>query len=115
MNGHRLLCAIILCIIIPSASAADLWVPDDFRSIQEAIDAAVDGDRILVAAGVHSGQGFRGITFLGKSVTVEGAGINQTVIDCEQLDRGFDFQYGEGSDSIVRNLSIINGLDGCGT
>lgn len=115
MHGHRLFILCLLCAVIPSAFAADLRVPEDYRSIQEAIDVAVDGDRVLVAAGTHAGNGFRGITFLGKAISVEGAGMDQTVIDCEQLDRGFDFQYGEGMECVVRNLTIINGLDGCGT
>ncbi|HPQ41086.1 MAG TPA: hypothetical protein PLV45_12005 [bacterium] len=116
MQGHRIVITVVIAFMaLAPVFAADLLVPEDYRSIQEAIDAAADGDRILVAAGTHFGNGFRGISFLGKAVTVEGAGMDQTVIDCEQLDRGFDFQYGEGLDSTVRNLTIINGLDGCGT
>ena len=109
----------VLCLLselyCSEVFAADLTVPNPHRSIQEAIDVAEDGDRILVDPGTYSGQGFRGITFLGKAITVEGAGIDQTIIDCEQLDRGFDFQFGEDFDSTVKNLTIINGLDGCGT
>ncbi|MBN1475486.1 hypothetical protein JXA47_01910 [Candidatus Sumerlaeota bacterium] len=33
--------------------ATDLLVPDQFETIQEAIDASEDGDRILIGPGVH--------------------------------------------------------------
>ncbi len=97
------------------ACAADLLVPTEYRTIQEAIDAAIDGDRILVAPGNYSGRGFRGITFEGKAITLQGSSPDDCILDCEQADRGFDFNRGEGPDSIVRNLQIINGIDACGS
>lgn len=105
---------IFILILTPwPVFSADLLVPSDFRSIQEAIDAAEDGDRILVAAGTYTGRGFRGITFEGKNVTVEGSSAADCILDCEQLDRGFDFHRGEGNGSVVRNLQIVNGVDAC--
>lgn len=108
----------VLCMFLflaPPMFAEDLLVPSQFSSIQAAIEIAVDGDRVLIDAGTFSGQGFRGISFLGKTITVQGAGIDETIIDCQQMDRGFDFQYGETIDSVLRDLTVINGLDGCGT
>ena len=42
----------------------------DFSTIQEAIDAAVDGDAVLVAPGTYTGDGNRDIDFKGKAITV---------------------------------------------
>ncbi len=96
-------------------SSADLHVPSEYRTIQQAIDAAEDGDRVIVAPGLYSGRGFRGISFEGKAITVQGASAETTILDCEWMDRGFEFHCGEGPDSILRNIQIINGIDACGT
>jgi hypothetical protein len=57
---------------------AELQVPDDFPTIQLAIDAAEPGDRILVAPGVYTGT----VDFRGKDVAVESlAGPQATVLD----------------------------------
>ncbi|MCD4654586.1 hypothetical protein K8T06_11735 [bacterium] len=114
MKPILIILALLIVFSLP-ISASDLQVPSDYRSIQEAIDVAIEGDRILIAPGTHVGQGFRGISLLGKTITVQGTGPDTTIIDCEQLDRAFDFQYGESSGSIICDLAIINGLDGCGT
>jgi serine protease len=50
------LCLTVLAILAPhptSALARDLHVPGDFPTIQAALDAAVDGDRVLVDPGTY--------------------------------------------------------------
>lgn len=64
---------------VSSASAATLCVgsaPGCFATIQEAVDAAADGDRIVVDPGTFDG----GITIDGVDVRLVGAGADQTVI-----------------------------------
>src|SRR5207244_8104854 len=39
-----------------TATAAELHVPADYPTIQAAVDAAENGDRIQIAAGVYTGQ-----------------------------------------------------------
>ncbi|MHC4625865.1 MAG: right-handed parallel beta-helix repeat-containing protein [Planctomycetota bacterium] len=92
-----------------SASPATIRVPDDFGTIQEAIDSSVDGDVIQVASGTYSGHGNRDIDFRGKAITVRSLnGPGETIIDCTD-HRGFYFRRGEGSDSVLRGLTITGG------
>ncbi len=90
-------------------------VPEDFSSIQLAIDASSDGDVVLVNNGVFSGVGNRDIKFRGKQITVRSInGPGATVIDCEgtytDMHRGFLFDQNEASTSIVEGIRIQNGF-----
>ncbi|MGD8450895.1 MAG: right-handed parallel beta-helix repeat-containing protein [Phycisphaerae bacterium] len=85
-----------------------------FDSIQEAIDASGDYDRVLVADGVYTGDGNRDISFLGKPITLQSInGPQDCVVDCqgstEEPHRGFRFQNGETMLSILDGLTIRNG------
>jgi subtilisin family serine protease len=81
-----------------------------FDAIQEAITVASSGDRIIVLDGTYTGTGNKNIDFGGKAVTVRSEnGPEVTVIDCENLDRGFYFHSGEGADSVVAGLTVTNG------
>jgi len=102
--------ALILLCISSIVSAATIHVPADQPTIQTGIDAAVDGDTVLVADGVYIGEGNRGIDFLGKAITVESEnGRDHCIIDMGQFDRGFSFVSGEGRDSVLRGFAIQNG------
>jgi len=94
-------------------------VPTEYNRIQAAIDWARQGDIILVADGVYSGEGNRDIDFLGKAITVRGENSAAScIINCQgsasEHHRGFIFQNDEGSDSILSGLTIINGFAACG-
>ncbi|MEM9384777.1 MAG: choice-of-anchor Q domain-containing protein [Pseudomonadota bacterium] len=66
-------------VLAGSAAVSDvLEVPADFATIQAAIDAAVDGDSILVSAGTWAER----IDYLGKDVSVRAVdGPRATIID----------------------------------
>ncbi|MBN1766768.1 MAG: hypothetical protein JW860_16055 [Sedimentisphaerales bacterium] len=86
-------------------------VPNDYETIQEAIDHAWDGDTIWVADGVYSSTGNYDIDFHGRDITVRSEnGPESCVIDCQNLGRGFIFHSYESSDAIVQGFSIINGI-----
>ena len=101
---------LILAAVAGSAPGATLTVPVGYPTIQEAIDAAVDYDEVVVADGVHSGVGNFDLDFGGKSITVRSEnGPANCEIDCQQLGRAFWFYSGESADSIVEGFTISNG------
>jgi hypothetical protein len=66
-----------------SAAANELTVPQQYATIQQALDAAANGDRVLVDSGTYPGN----ITFLGKNVSLESrSGPNVTVIEGHLTD-----------------------------
>ena len=64
--------AVGLCLIggTSPATADVLHVPGEYLTIQAAIDAAVNGDEVIVADGIYTGEGNRDIDFGGKLITV---------------------------------------------
>jgi len=87
----------------------------DFNNIQAAIDAAVNGDVVVLQAGTYTGSGNRDIDFLGKAITVRGetGDANDCVIDCQGTEaephRGFKFVSGEDGNSVLEAITITNG------
>jgi len=103
--------AVIFAVL---ASAANAWgnqlrVPQDYSTIQAAVDAAAPGDTVEIAKGTYKGAGNVNVDLRGKAIKVEGAGYLGTIIDCEGKSRGFVFSNGETSSSEVRALTIQNG------
>jgi hypothetical protein len=96
-----------------------LVVPDEYATIQAAIDAANNDDTILILQGVYTGGGNRDIDFKGKSINVRGADltdpnvIESTIINCQGTlayqHRGFVFNSGEGPDSVLAGITVKNG------
>jgi hypothetical protein len=85
-------------------------VPSDYLTIQDAINAALNGDVVVIADGTYTGVGNRDIDFKGKAITVRSQnGPANCTIDCQGNGRGFKFHSGEGSDSAVIGLTITNG------
>lgn len=90
--------------------AATIRVPADYFTIQAAIDAAVNGDVVIVADGTYTGPGNKNLDFKGKAITVRSQnGAEHSVIDCEGDGRGFNFHSGEGKNSVVSGFTVKNG------
>ncbi|RKU10429.1 hypothetical protein C6501_13830 [Candidatus Poribacteria bacterium] len=92
--------------------AATLHVPADQPTIQAGIDAAKDGDTVLVADGTYSGIGNVNIDFLGKQIIVKSEnGPEATIVDCQSIPntRGFIFQNEETNDVVLEGFTITNG------
>jgi parallel beta-helix repeat protein len=85
-------------------------VPNQYATIQAAIDAAESGDDVVIADGVYSGPGNHVLDTAGKCITVCSASgdPNTCTIDCQGGDWGFDFHTHVRSDAVVRGLTIRN-------
>lgn len=91
--------------------AAVIHVPTEHASIQQGIDAAANGDTVLVAPGTY----VENIDFLGKAISVVGSeGAEVTVIDGGQpvdpdLGSVVTFANNEGANSRLEGFTLING------
>jgi predicted outer membrane repeat protein len=85
-------------------------VPDDFGSIQAALDGATAGDIIIARNGTYTGAGNKNLDFKGKALTLRSEnGADNCTIDCEGDGRGFSFQSGESEASIIEGFTVANG------
>jgi hypothetical protein len=87
-----------------------LRVPQHFPTIQEAIDATIDYDVVLVADGNYTGAGNTNLDLGGKPITVcSENGPNSCIIDCQGSGRAFYFHSRETPHSLVRGFTLTNG------
>lgn len=85
-------------------------VPEDYSTIQAAIDIAVSFDTVLVADGTYIGNNNKNLNYLGKSIILMSEhGSDRCIIDCEQSGRGFNFSNGELTSAILEGFTIRNG------
>jgi hypothetical protein len=103
-----------LLAVGPICFAEVVHVPSDQLTIQAGIDAANEGDTVLVENGTYTGTGNRDIDFGGKNlVLISEGGPEVTIIDCQGSEsephRGFYFHNGENATSVVEGFSVKNG------
>ena len=85
-------------------------VPADHPTIQGGIDAASEGDTVLVAPGFYKGPGNKNLNSWGRDLVIKSeAGADSTVIHCGRMGRGFEFFGGESADFVVEGFTIQNG------
>ncbi|HUU98180.1 MAG TPA: right-handed parallel beta-helix repeat-containing protein [Phycisphaerae bacterium] len=128
MRAHIRIVTLVLFIspaVVPGLTAATAnaevitvcWDGSgDYLTIQEGIDAAVDGDEVVVCDGVYTGAGNKNLDFHGKAITVRSAnGPENCIIDCENDGRGFYFHSDETVASLVDGFTMRNGRPGWGS
>jgi hypothetical protein len=79
-------------------------------TIQAAINTAQNGDKVIVGKGVYTDCGNHNINFKGKRIVLSSKyGPQDTIIDCQDISRGFYFKNAETNDSVVDGFTIVNG------
>ncbi len=122
-NFSVILLAIYLCIISACSKEATKAKEEDeigcafyeeqFASIQANIDAASEGDTVLIDPGTYVGS----INFKGKNIVVgslylttgDTSYIRQTIIDANNFGSVARFENGEGPDAVLAGLTLTNG------
>jgi len=92
--------------------ADTIRVPQDQTTIQAGINAAVDGDTVLVADGTYTGPGNKNLTLGGRAVWLRSeSGPESCVIDCEDDGRGFVLDStGETLESVIDGFRITRAV-----
>ena len=101
-------------LFLTSFTMADvLYVPDDYSTIQSAIEAAGNGDSVIVSPGFYAET----IDFEGKSIIVsslylmedDSLLIGSTIIDAQEDGSVATFSSGEDSGSVLQGFTLQNG------
>jgi hypothetical protein len=112
---RRILLFTLLCHVAALPALADNWYikPDgtgDAGTIQAGVDSASAGDTLLLAAGTYTGAGNRDIDLSGKAITITSEhGPDTTIVDCQHLGRGFLFESGEDSTTVLSSVTVTHG------
>ena len=108
--GSLALFLVVTLISIASAQTT-IQVPADQPSIQAAINAASNGDTVLVAPGTYHER----LDFLGKAITVAStSGPAATTIDGDLAGTVVVFHTTETSASVLRGFTVTHGKDTSG-
>lgn len=113
-----LLCVIAAFLLRVPATALIIRVPSpDHPTIQSGIDAAVDGDSVVVLPGTYHEVD---LNFGGKAITVSGTDpldpevVAGTVVAADRQGGGFLFESGEGPGSVLQGLTVKKAWIGYG-
>jgi parallel beta-helix repeat protein len=107
MKHIRLLFILFVLAAAPCAVGTIIRVPQDQPTIQDGINAANNGDTVLVSPGTY----YENIDFKGKAITVRssgGAGV--TTIDGGKVAQVVTFDSGEIQSSVLKGFTIRNGF-----
>ncbi len=94
-------------LALGGARAFVIHVPQDYPAIQLGINAAADGDTVLVASGEYHEH----LNFLGRNIALIGEeGAAQTVLDGDSASVVITLSGGEDSTAVIQGFTIRNGL-----
>ncbi len=96
---------------IAETHVVDVGGSGDYTTIQPALDAAAEGDTVLVLPGTYAGAENRDLDFVGKNLVLRSNNFNQTsIIDCEFLGRAIFLNSAQTRSTIIEGLAFRNGL-----
>jgi hypothetical protein len=112
MTGHVLFAGLLLVGVLllacgdgdsDGAAYATLAVPEDYATIQEAVDAAEPGDLVLISPGVYE----EAVTVTTNNLTIRGLDRNEVILDGE-FTRENGIKVLEADGVAVENLTARN-------
>lgn len=105
-SGTNILVLVFVLCISGTAVAATYTIPDDFPTIQAAIDYSAAGDVISVKPGTYN----ENLVIRAKTLTLKSvSGPSETIIDGRQL--GPVIYIVSGGSSVIEGFTIRNGSD----
>ena len=111
--GSHIAHIVFVCVfaVANEAGAITIRVPQDYATIQAAIDAATDGDEIVVSPGVYvENINFRGRAIVLRSVSpTDSATVAATIIDGNYTGSVVTFAGTETAKAVLSGFTIRNG------
>lgn len=108
---------LILMLSLPISGTASgsktIKVPEDYQSIQKAINMSQNGDTIVVATGRYTEQ----VDFRGKKVTLRSQDpdnpnvVNQTILSGNKEGNVVEFRGQETNSAVLEGFTIKHGLE----
>ena len=104
---------LLLSIMSVSSEARIRNVPNEYETIQAGINAAWEGDTVLVQPDIY----LENLDFIGKNIVVgslylttgEASFISTTVIDGDNSGRVVIFRNGESSEAVLYGFTLRHG------
>ena len=114
LTFKKTLILLIFILCFSPAFTSNINIPSDYTTIQAGIDAANNGDTILVQPGTY----VEAINFIGKNITItslvsttgDTSYISQTIIDANQTSTAATFNNSEDTTACLNGLTVQNGM-----